>query len=888
MADFSICIKSGVAEGAISREMGQELLGSYRDAVDAHAGSGPIEADKRAAAAVMEALGKAKVEAARQQALMIRTRRDILDGIAGLKERRGYTNVTPLGDGGEPPRGGWVQGGEPPKDGPFKNGAQAAKALTKLWRNKGGLSGAPLKGSVEGRALAIRGLLDAKMADVMEKFQSHLGFDSPNRAQMPNIIREAFGEETGDASAKQLAGSWSEAAEFARRLFNEAGGSIGKIDAWGMPQVHDAAAMYRAGVEAWVGFTAPLLDRNKMVDRLTGAPFTEKRLAAKLRDTYGRIQTRGLIDREPGAPIGQGMLGNQRAEERFLVFKGADAWQAYQAKFGAADGYAAMVRHLDDMAHDIAQMQILGPNPEHQWQWLKNFATREAAIEHLNGAEGAERAARGAIKNAQLMADSFTGKSSVPVNEKLAASGGNVRSFLNGADLGGAVITDMSSAWMFGGIARTFMGVKWQGDMGQLAGLLADPAVRADARRLGFINEAARDGMVGATQDSLRSLTVGERSVNGLNTFARKYPSSVMRLQGLSGSFEARMRSFRMSFSGALADASQKGLADLGRGSAQEKTLAQELDARAFSEADWDAIRSTPLWTPRAGVQFLRPADIADHAGVELAARVGEMVLNAEQYAVPVSSSLWTRSQLTMGQRPGTLAGEAVRSLSMFRTFLINAQHNYAEEIFLRGVARGYGGFGLAAWCSAWAAGIFGALTLSGAMAVQVKQLTRGLDPLPMNSPQFWGAAILQGGGLGLLGDFFFSSHARNDKSAPIAAIGPVGELASDAWDLTGGELQDLATRGQHPGGHDHEVARVAHDLAAYTPGSSLWWARLAFDRGIVDQLHQAMDPDASYAFARSAATMERQRGSGAWWPKGEMLPQRAPDMGAMAGAAPQ
>lgn len=900
MATFGECIAEGVASGAIDAATGALAHDAYRNAYDEAAATlGPDEADRQAGTAVLAALEKAKIEARRRQQLMMRARRRILGETATQKRRRGYTNVQDLGGGGDraPPKGpggetGWTQGGEPPKAGPFKGGAVAAKQLPLLMRNKAGLSGAPGV-SAEGQALAIKGLFDAGMAKVIEAFETRTGLNLfPKRAQMANLVREAFGQDTRDAAAKALAEAWSTTAERARLMFNAAGGAIGKLERWGLPQMHDAAAIYRAGKDQWIRYAAPLLDPAQMVDKLTGAAITMDRLTAPdgvLSRIYDRIVTQGLIDKAPVGHPGAGALALTRGEERFLVFKDADSWMAYQRQFGQGDAYGAMMNHLDGMAHDTALMRVLGPNPEAQWTWLTRFAEREAKIERLKGNEGAVRAASRSIARAQNMYDHFTGKASFPVDERLARWGATIRSYLNGADLGSAILTDMPSAPVFGALARSFMGVKFQGDMGQLAALLADPAMRAEARRMGFINEVARDGLVNQTQDSLGIMTAGERTVNGLNAFARRLPSAIMRAQGLSGLFEARRRSFRMSLMGALADAAEKPLAALQAGSPAERTLAGELTARNFTPADWDAVRATPAWTPKPGVKFLRPADIADHAGQDLALRVGELTLNAEQYAVPVSGSLWTRSALIGAARPGTWWGEATRSLIMFKTFAANMIYQYGEEVFLRGLQRTSGidnpllqraAFGT--YMGGWAAGMFGMLTLTGMVSLQLKRLSRGEDLLPMNTPEAWGAAALQGGGLGILGDFFFSQQARNDKSAPIVAAGPAGQLASDVWDLTGGEATDLIHRQLHPSprARDHQVQRVAHDLAAYMPGASLWWARTAFDRMVVDQLQQATDPDAKRQFAQAARTAQRQTGAGAWWPRGSALPQRLPTMG--------
>lgn len=887
---FLGCITEAAASGEIEPGVAEEARATYEAAFEAASSTlGPDEADRAAAKATLSALERADLEARRRRLLQIRTRQRILDGVADLAERRGYTGVSRWWrGGGDPPDGGAVLGGGPPKDGPFRKGGVFARALPLLMRNKPGLSGAPFA-SVEGRLLAIRGMFDARMAGLIEKFQS--GVDANlvhqrGRALLQNVVREAFGERTGDASAAELAKAWGETAEEARRMFNAAGGAIGKLEGWGLPQSHDAAKLYAAGKPAWLDAITPLLDRSKMIDSATGAAFTDKRLRFVLSQVYDTIVTHGLIDRAPGEPVGQGMVANRRAEARFLAFKDADSWSRYQGQFGQGDAYAAMLHHLDGMAHDVALMQILGPNPAHEFDWLVKAATREAAIEKLGGVADADSRARQDVHLAQNMMDAYTGQANLPDNERLARLAAGARSYLNAVDLGAAILTDMPSAPFFGAMARRFMGL--HGDLGQLTALLADPGMRAVARRMDFINDVARDGLAGVTQDSLRLLTVGAKADEGMNAFARRLPTAVMRLQGLEGAFEARKRSFRLSFMGALADAAGKPLADLHAAGGAERMLATELEARGFSEDDWAKIGSATPWEPRPGATFLRPREIAAAAGEDLALRVGEMVLNAEQMAVPVSGSLWSRAALMGGARPGTWKGEALRSLLMYRTFVVNVVHLYGEEVFLRGVRNGLTGPGLAGYMGAWGAGIFGMMTLTGALSVQLKQIASGKDPLAMNTPQFWGAAMLQGGGLGLLGDFLFSKHARNDKSGPVAGFGPVGEAVDDAWQTTGGFAQSLLDKHAQRHALHREAMQIGHDVRSYTPGASLWWARTAFNRDVVEQLEQLIDPEAKRSFARQARQMQLESGQSSWWPAGQLGPQRAPDLGAALGPQPR
>ena len=713
----------------------------------------------------------------------------------------------------------------------------SADALRYLISNRGGLSGGPFP-SVEGRFHVVRGRFDSMMADVIEKFETKTGFDKPNRAIMSNIVREAFGEETGDQSAKALAKAWGDTAETARRMFNEAGGAIGKLDGWGLPQAHDAAKVYAMGRDAWVDYVLPRLDRSKMIDNETGIPFGANSIQQVLGTTWEDISSRGLVNSHPDQQLGAGAMATRRADSRFLVFKNADAWMEYQGQLGKSDPFDAMLGHLDGMAKDIAAMQILGPNPAAQFNWLKRMAEIEANQERARqGVEKAVTKATGILSHAQAMWDGYTGSGNVPVNEKLAATAQATRSYLIGAQLGSAILTDMPSAPFFGSIARAFAGIGAKGDMLQLAKLLADPEMRAIARRMEFINDTARDGLVSSTQDSLRLLSVGERSAEGLNALARKLPPFTLRMSGLSGLFEARRQSFRLSFMGAVADAaaSGKSISDLAAGGGEGRWLATELQARGFTEADWAKIGAAEPWTPRPGASFLRPSDIEKTAGYELAARVGEMVANMEQYAVPVSGSLWTRAAMANLGKPGTVPGEVLRSAALYKTFLLNAHWLFGNEIGMRALRAAPdwvpAGVAYNSGRAAWAAASVAALTLAGAMTLQLKAIARGEDPIYMGSPKFWGAALLQGGSLGILGDFFYSSQSRTGHTMGVVGAGPLGDLAADAVDTVkdygaalhaegaaSADPNDYAAQAQVQHAHEIAARQSITDVRKYTP----------------------------------------------------------------------
>ncbi|MBU1522117.1 MAG: hypothetical protein KJ728_11930 [Alphaproteobacteria bacterium] len=889
MAEFRGCIVEALAKGEIDKETADLATATYEDAYSVASETlGPVDADRAAGEAAMRKLEAEAIEARRRRQLAVRTRRAALETMAGLKERRGYSGVVALGGGdgsGKPPKGGWVQGGTPPEKGkPYSKGAVAAMALKRLVENRPGLSGAP-GASVEGRYRAVRGKFDAMMADLIEKFETKTGFDAPGRAHMDNVVREAFGEDTGDQAAKALAQAWDGTAETARHMFNAAGGAIGKLDGWGLPQMHDPVSVRRAGKDGWVAAITPLLDRTKMIDSVTKQPFTDKRLAAVLGDVWETIGSGGANKAAPGERIGKGALAAQRAEQRFLAFQSADAWMTYQRQFGEGDPFQAMMGHLDDMARDVAQMQILGPNPRHQFEWLAAFAKREAALEELNGVTGARDRAEGMVGEAERMMAHFTGDLNMPVNSGLSNVGGGIRSTLTGTMLGSAVLGEIGSGVVFGRMARGFTGLSRNGDMGELVRLLADPAERAMARRTGFIIEQATDGFVRGSHDNLRLMTVGAKAEGKLNAFARRLPAATIRLQGLTGLVAARKRSFRFELMGALHDAKDRTLADLAKGDKRDQTLARWLDARGFTEADWTIMRAAPVFEPRPGATFLKPEHIAQP---ELGLRLSEAI-DMETRLVSPETTLETRA-MWITARPGSFWGELQRSTSMFKGFTATLTSLYAQEMALQARAMGGNAF---ANLAGMAAGAVAFMTVGGAINIQLRETAKGNDPRPMDDPKFWGAALAQGGGLGMAGDFFYAAQARNGKTAPVAAFGPVGQLASDAWGLTGGNALEL-TNGLLDGEDLGEAAagtnagrEGAKAIANYNPLSSLWWSRAAFSRLVADNLQRALDPEAEEAFQRRARRMEKETGQGQWWPQGQNAPARAPDLANMGGREP-
>jgi hypothetical protein len=238
------------------------------------------------------------------------------------------------------------------------------------------------------------------------------------------------------------------------------------------------------------------------------------------------------------------------------------------------------------------------------------------------------------------------------------------------------------------------------------------------------------------------------------------------------------------------------------------------------------------------------------------------MVQTETEYAVP-SASLRGRAMLLSDVPPGTLVGEVVRSVAMYKNFGVTLMYTHlrrAMEAKGRMAKAGY------------AANLFIGASAMGALAYQMKQVAKGKEPIAMtgeHAKEFWGAAILQGGGLGIYGDFLFSDVNRYERGMAETLAGPVVSAANDVRKLTVGNAIELAQGEQTKAGK--EAVQFAR---SYTPGGSLWYTRLAYERILLDQLQKEVDPDYQERFRSMETRARREMDQEYWWAPGDSAPQ--------------
>ncbi len=704
--------------------------------------------------------------------------------------------------------------------------------------------------SITQREGAIKGEAFGEMERVLGEFRRNIVGEVRQKATLNNMVREVFGENTGDASAREFAKAWQAASELLRKRFNRAGGAIAKRTDWGMPQNHDQIAITKAGYTAWRDFIGDRLDRDKMIDEQTGLRFSDEKLELVLTDVYESIRTDGLNKLTPGAQGYGKSLGNRRQDHRFLSFETATGWLEYQKKFGDANSFDTMISHITNMSRDISMMEILGPNPAATLQFLKQTLVKNAKTEK------AAKQAKAADKKIDDLYMFVTGKNNSPVNGFWASTFAGTRQLLTAAQLGSAslgAITDLN----FQRMARSFAGLPQTSTLNGYLKQLAPLGQREKgelAIRLGLIAE----GWTSLAAAQMRY--VGD--VSGPEV-TRRISDFVMRASLLSPMTSAGRWAFGMEFLGFMAQSRNLKFNEL------EPNFKRTFERYGLGESAWNQIRSTDLYNFE-GATFLRPADIRARTDLTtsqaefLTTRVLEMVNSETNFAVP-STNMRGKMMLQGDTRPGTVSGELARSFGMYKGFGVTLVNTHLIRGMSQEGVRGKG---------TYFADLLISATLMGGLALQLKEMSKGRDPRPMDTQEFWGAAFLQGGGLGIYGDFLFSERNRFGGGLAQTVAGPNVQLVGDVLDLSIGNVLQAATGEDTNAGA--ELIRFAQD---YTPGSSLWYARLGLERLVWDRLQIMTDPKAKQKMRKRERKYKKDYNQKYWWAPGDARPTRSPNL---------
>ncbi len=841
MATMFDCIQRAVDQGALDKARGRQVQGEFQQLYDRYAAVHPAH---QAAAMAAADIKTATAKSARSR------RHAVLNQLQAMRRIRDIVESADRPD-------------------------LAIRNLIE-WSEGSGYTGE----SVASLADAYISQVNARLREVLTETGKTVTGRSRNEARLVNLVRELHGQKTGDLRAEELADAVRDAQSHMRRRFNAHGGDIGEIADYGLPHSHDAGKLQKMGKEAWKANIRDKLDWSRILNRKTGKPFLHQpgkapsgpEADAFLDSVFDGIVSGGWSRRDPSFAPGGKALYNQRAEPRELHFRDGDAWLEYNAEFGGAHPFDAMMRGLHGLAQDVAMMRVLGPNPKMGLAFAAQTAQKRAAAAMtaaagdpaaIKAAQKLTQQVKSATHRAGAMLAHVDGSANIPVNTFWANFFGATRGALTSIQLGSAVLSSVTDTVTIRSAAEA-VGMKPNNVLSRHVQLMASHATRETAARMGYIADSlAQSGM---RSGRYFADTWSSEITDRISDFT-------LRATGLNYWTDMGRTAFRMEFAGHLADNAGRAFADL------DAPLRDLLSNRGISEADWDLIRDPRFaFDAGKGATFISPnywrqaaSDAMPEAEADaLATRLQALIEEQVEIAIP-SVSIEGRTMFVTGAAPGTFLGELQRSMVMYKSFAVSLSLRQYRRFMQQPtpLAR-----------TMYATKMIAGLTLMGALAVQLKELAKGRDPRPMDERKFWAAALFQGGGLGIFGDFFNAETSRVGGGIGETLAGPVIGFGSDLLKpATNAYRRALEGSPQRPG-------RDLANLVRYnTPFfSSAWYARLGFDRIVADQIQNFLDPDATTAWRRAERRAQRDYGTQSWWRQGELAPERLPQLSNAAG----
>ena len=644
---------------------------------------------------------------------------------------------------------------------------------------------------------------------------------------------------------------------------------------WLQVMVRDIAAMEKFGPN-------PTMSRGYMKEWIKAKSLQVKpnetiikEQKAKLKELTGPLSQDNPEYTKLSAELDQILSDIEQARSHPAWTAGGFITTALGMKGQAAEIMAQWTKKLDDLYVRMTEVQAkLTDTPKTLDNQMAEKAYRDLLDEMRNPIRFANTDnPAGYAANSLRFTDSIwefqRGALSTPINSKTANVMATLRNVVTSTALNSAILSAITDT-AFQSVRRGFLGMS-AAKANPLTVLIETlKTIRTDDKRYAVRSGLILDSALHAWQKEAENSTrwAKARSVTGF------VADRVISLQGLNAWTQAGKHIFGMELMGHLADESTKTWKDM------SPDLREALERAGFDAKGWDTIRKAKLDEPKPGATFLRPNEIAD-VSPELAQRYIAMILRETRYAI-IEPTPTVKALMLGGTRPGTVAGEAVRGMGQLKTFplTVMAMHGGQTASLLKG--------GDPAGSARYAGAILITGTLMGALAMTLKDINAGRDPRKWLEeetyldPNFWGAAILQSGGLGIYGDFLFSQVNRQGGGWAKTLAGPLVERLESVWNLTGGNAMDLAqnaVRGAK--GEPTKPTRFGRELSKFLRQNvpTVVWNKLIMERMVHDQLQKWLDPEAPQAFQQQRLSRKKDFGQDFFYAPGEMYPSRAPDL---------
>ena len=641
-----------------------------------------------------------------------------------------------------------------------------------------------------------------------------------------------------------LAKIMSDFSESVRKKLNNLGANIDKLPGWIVRQTHDPmqirnaadvlklkdnknVAEYTGGVDrnfnAWKEYIKP-----KLAERTFDGVDNKDEFLAFVWNSL--VKNNHVLTEGSSGVFGSKDVTTKLAAKRVLHFNTSDDWFDYNSKFGSGNLRESFFFGLNNAGRNIGMITTLGTKPKQNFQLIKSSIAKQ--LTKQNKLKYIDEIGKNEGKYDYQFAE-IDGSVNTIGNFSAAKWSAITRSILSMAKLGGAVVSAMADIHLYAKElsyqGRTYLGGVAEA-MGNLAKIKNTAKKREIAEQLGFmadnlIYDLAARYSVG---DNLsRNFTKIQRTffkLNLLNWWTNTLKEGAM--LGMSN-FVAKQRNIAFT--------------------KLEPQFKRLISHFGIDEKLWNTIRKLDVEKADDGKEFfsvrnidnLSKEQILDLMNMKkstqrqidlyrdtLKAKVSGMFLDRSSYAV-IEPDARTRAFMKQGLMAGTGMGEAMRFFFQFKSFpMAILQKAFGREMsFIKEGQYAKGVFGMANLVVG--AGIFGYI------AMTAKDLLKGKSPKDPTKLDTFYAAMLQGGGLGIYGDFLFSKTRTGSEIMATAA----GPFATEAFNAL--QAIKYGIRGEK----DPALRQAYKSVVGNTPFLNLFYAKTAFDYAIGYQIMETLSP---------------------------------------------
>ncbi len=546
---------------------------------------------------------------------------------------------------------------------------------------------------------------------------------------------------------------------------------------------------------------------------------------------------------------GPSNLAKKLSGSRVIHFKDGASAYAYMKQYSRMSLVDSFMAGIENDANAIGLMEKFGTNPEAMFSRVLKDITSGARTDILKLDKVNEFKLRSFFKEVDGTATSRGAGKPIAFGADIAGLASGWRMVQSMAKLGAATISS------FGDIATnaTFINTHTdRGIFGSYAKALSFVFARfgsKDQKKLAYLLGVGTDGALGGTHarfgsnDSLPGV-IGKMQQHyfrlNLMTFWNDDQKS-----GVAKILAADLATYKNDAFESINISTRNGLKRYGIEAAEWDVLRQmdtlAVDGREYIFAGGidtiptDVIEAAALAKINEGRtrKIKKPTQAAiDKYKNDLATKYSMYITDSADTAIPTPGAK-EKAYLNLGTERGTVVGEAVRAFMQFKAFPVTYVTKAAQRQRYARIEEGKSGmFGIAQMMIG--------TTMMGYLSVTMKDILKGKTPQEVFSdeyvlnPKLLTRALVQGGGMGIYGDFLFGEYGGYGRGLIQTMSGPtfgsIDEIGSIYTAARGGDMDALQRN-------------TAKFVTGNIPGMNLFYTKTALDYLFIHGLMEHINP---------------------------------------------